>query len=143
MAFSTPNGIPSGGEDLKRQSPRIHIEPLMRSLKVILVGTCGLAMLWVLMVWFLAPEEFTNHYLPQILQKPVEENSVGEVTVKKKANAPTNLLSMKFTGTTSIAVESPENKPSSEPVTDLVETLNPQERLRVELRSVTQASRKR
>jgi len=95
----------------------------MRYLKVVLVGSCGLAMLWVLMVWFLAPEEFTNEYLPQILQKSVEENSVGEVTVKKKANAPTNLLSKKFTGTTSIAVESPENKPSSEPVTDLEENI--------------------
>ena len=95
----------------------------MRYLKVVLVGTCGLAMLWLLMVWFLAPEEFTKNYLPQILQNSVEENSVGEVTVKKKANAPTNLLSMKFTGTTSIAVESPENKPSSELVTDLVENI--------------------
>jgi|TARA_B110000438_G_scaffold29004_1_gene28018 hypothetical protein len=123
MALSTPKGISSGSEDLRRQSPRIHFKPLMRYLKVILVGTCGLGLLWMLMVWLLAPEEFTNNYLPQILQNSLGENNVEKVTEKKKANAPTTLLSKKLTGATGITVESPEDKTSSGLDTDLAESI--------------------
>ena len=88
MAFSTPKRISYGSEDLQRQSPRIiHFEPLMRYLKAILVGTCGLGLLWILMIWLLAPEEFTNHYLPQILKNSLEENNVEKVTEKNVSNA--------------------------------------------------------
>ena len=120
MAFSTPNGIPSGSEDLQRQSPRIHFEPLMRYLKAILVGTCGLGLIWILMVWLLAPEEFTNHYLPDALQTSKEEISALDAPVKKKTNAspPTNNLSDEFTGTTKLEIKSPE-KASPPPVTVL------------------------
>jgi hypothetical protein len=121
MALSALHGIPSGGEDFQRQSPRLHFEPLMRYLKVILVGACGLGILWLLMVWLLAPDEVTNQYLPTALQKTDQEKSVVEVPVKKKTDAPvlTNRHSVELTGATNLAREFPGEKPSPEPATGL------------------------
>jgi hypothetical protein len=132
MALSALHGIPSGGEGFQRQSPRIHFGPLMRYLTVILVGTCGLGLLWMLMVWLLAPEEITNHYLPTVLQTSNEETSVLDAPVKNKTDASTTTihLSDKLTGTTKLEIESPE-KASPPPVTVLADgitsTPKPQE----------------
>ena len=59
----------------------------MRLLKVILAGSCCLGILWALMVWFLAPDEITNNYLPTALQTSKEETGILEVPKKNKTNA--------------------------------------------------------
>ena len=59
----------------------------MRLLKVILAGSCCLGILWALMVWFLAPDEITNNYLPTALQTSKEETGILEIPEKNKTNA--------------------------------------------------------
>jgi len=64
----------------------------MHYLKVILVGASSLALIWILMVWVLAPAEVTNPYLPNFLQRasgdppqdPVPEKKITKVSEPKK-----------------------------------------------------------
>ena len=121
MALTELRGVSYGSEESRIQSPRLLLALRMRYLKVILVGSCGLGILWLFMVWLLAPDEVTNQYLPTALQKSDEEKSGGEVVVKKKTYAPvpTNRHSAELTGATDTAVESPEEKPLPEPATGI------------------------
>ena len=121
MALPELRGVSFGSEESRIQTPRLLLALRMRYLKVILVGACGLGILWLLMVWLLVPDEVTNQYLPTALQKSDEEKSVVEVPAKKKTDAPvlTNRHSVELTGATNLAREFPGEKPSPEPATGL------------------------
>ena len=60
----------------------------MHLLKVILVGACSLALIWLLMVWVLAPSGVTNPYLPNFLQRAPEPPARNPAQKAKMTKAP-------------------------------------------------------